>query len=509
MKPFRTTPLVAALLVAVSVRAFAQGDCKIDFGKPGQLKDAKSSLDKFELLGTPENKKKEFAKAITLLTKEPDKLKVNMIGRNFVLGRALVDFALIPDMPGTVKRGDVGFYTDSSTTIDLLSAADTAFDAVEAERPACKTDTEEYRRKAFAQLVNSAVNFYNNRDVDSAEVYSKRGLAIYDDYKLSYIAYNVLGNVQQSKDDYPGAIASFKKMAVLMKGDTALVEERKNTFILVAQLMTAAGELKDGDAKKTAMQEVVTYMNDYLKEFPGDIKAQSAIARAQLLSGDEAAAKALFDEMINNPDKYSDIQLLEAGVGASRADKNEIAARLFDAGLKKNPYSRDGLFNLAATYDQLGQADKMPPLLTRLLAIDPENPDNYRLWARYYKLKVDAITPAAKKENAAEADRKALTSATDSLLANYTRMNEAKVKVTFGLFSHDGGRHVLGGTIENLGEADKSYLLKVDFLDVAGTVLEHKEVPVDGVAPKNAKSFRVEVAEKPGVVAFKYAPLPQ
>jgi tetratricopeptide (TPR) repeat protein len=509
MKGFRFMPLAALLVAAASLRVQAQGDCKIDYGKPGQLKDADGALKKYELLGTPADKKLNFAKAVTILTKDPTKFQVNPLGRNMAMGRAMADFAALPDMPSTAKRGDVGFFTDSSGTVDLVAAADSAFDAVEAQLPACKAETEDYRKKVYGKLVNDAVNFYNNREIDSAEVFAKRGLIIYPDYKLSYIAYNVLGNVQQSKDDYPGAISSFKKMAALMKGDTAQVEERKNTMLLASQLMTAQGEQKEGEARKAAMQEAVAYLEEYLKEFPGDVKAQSAIARAQLLSGDEAAAKKLFDEMLNNPDKYSDAQMFEAGVGAARADKNDVAATLFKAGLKKNPNSRDGLFNLAAIYDQLGMPDSMPPLLTRLIAIDPENPENFKLWARFYKLKSDQLKPAATKENAPEAAQLAYKNATDSLIANYGRFQDAPVKVSFTLFTHDGPKHVLGGTIDNLSDKDRTYTLKVDFLDASGTVLTSKEVPVEGVAAKGSKSFRVQVDDKPGIVAFKYAPFPK
>jgi tetratricopeptide (TPR) repeat protein len=255
------------------------------------------------------------------------------------------------------------------------------------------------------------------------------------------------------------------------------------------------------------MAEAVTYLEGYLKEYPGDIKAQSAIARAQLLSGDEEAARKLFDAMLNNQDKYSDVQFLEAGVGAARADKNDVAATLFKAGLKKNPYSRDGLFNLAAVYDASGQADSMPPLLNRLLAIDPNNPDNYRLWARYYKAKSDQLKPIATKDGASPEVQQQFKNAVDSLTAYYTKMNDAPVKVTFNLFSHDGPKHVLGGNIENLSDQDKSYTLKIEFLDQSGTVLTSKEVPVEAVSAKGAKPFRVQVDDKPGIIAFRYAPL--
>ena len=151
----------------------------------------------------------------------------------------------------------------------------------------------------------------------------------------------------------------------------------------------------------------------------------------------------------------------------------------------------------------------MPLLLTRLVSIDPENPENFKLWARYYKLKSDQLKPAATKENAPEPAQLAYKNATDSLIANYGRFQDATVKVSFTLFTHDGPRHVLGGSIDNLSDKDRTYTLKVDFMDASGAVLTTKEVPVEGVAAKGSKSFRVQVDDKPGIVAFKYAPFPK
>ncbi len=98
--------------------------------------------------------------------------------------------------------------------------------------------------------------------------------------------------------------------------------------------------------------------------------------------------------------------------------------------------------------------------------------------------------------------------ANDSLLHYYEKFQNAKTKVTFNLFSHDEGRHVLAGSVENRGDEEKSYTLKFEFLDITGKVLETREVAVEGVRGKTSKSFRVELTDKPGVAAFRYAPFP-
>jgi len=509
MSAIRSASLALTLLTAAVLPAMAQGEaCRIDYGKPGQVKDANKAVETSEVIGKPEDKRKNFTKAITLVTKEPEKVKVNQAGADLVHGRALIDLAALPDMPVMVRRGDIGYTANPDATMDMLVTADSLFDVVEAAMPACKAETEGWRRGPYSVLVNDAVNAYNAQQLDSAEKLVRRSLMIYDNYPVSYFGYNILGNVQQSKDDTPGAIASFTKAADLMKGDTSVVTDRKTMVILVAQLKIDQAEKLEGEAKTAAMNEVVTYLQEYLKEFPGDMKAQSAIATAQLKSGDVAAARKLFDEMLSNPDKYTDLNLLEAGVGAARASQNAMAAQLFEAGLKKNPYSRDGLFNLATVYSDssLGKIEQMPEVLKRLNAVDPENPDNAQLAALYWQAKARSLRAPAEGKDLPDPAAVAFKNANDSLLFYYERYQNAKVKVTFNLFSHDEGRHVLAGSVENRGDEEKTYTLKFEFIDTAGTVLETREVSVEGVRGKGSKSFRVELTDKPGVAAFRYAP---
>jgi tetratricopeptide (TPR) repeat protein len=502
--------LSAALVIALGpMSALAQAKCDIDEKKPNQVKDASGALTRAELpMGKPEDKLNFMKQAVTLLTKDADKIAAaNPIGRQWILGRAYADLIAADSTNlGVVSRAKVGIATSPEGTIDLVAAADSAFDAVEAAQPGCKEQTEEARRKIYAPLVNGAVNLYNQQKPDSAGALARRGLSIYDGHRLSYIAYNIQGNVLQSKDSIDAAVASFKKMTELMKGDTATLEDRKNTMLNIAQLIMLQGDNGDANVKKAKMAEASSWLQEYLKEFPGDAKAQGALARAQIASGDAGAAERVFGEMVASPDKYTDQQLFEAGVNAARAERAKDAAALFEAGLKKNPYSRDGLFNLAVTLQNLDRWDDMVAPLKRLVEVDPENPDNYRLWATYYQGKAKVAKEAAAKKPATSPEAKAYAAANDSLLKYFNRMQNAPVKVAFTLWSHDGAKHSLGGTVENLTDAQKSVTLKFDFLGADGSVIASKEAALADIAAKGSKAFKLEV-EGAGIVAFKYAPL--
>jgi tetratricopeptide (TPR) repeat protein len=505
----RKSALVALLIVGSAPRLVAQTACAIDDGKPGQVKDARNAIVKAELLGKPEDKVKAFTEAIGKLTNPKDEAKIvaaNPLGRQMVLGRALANIATVPNQAPIVKRASIGYMSSPDGMIDVIAAADSAFDAIEAAAPACHAELEENRRRLYAGMINSAVNLFNDHQVDTAEVLTRRSLSVYDDYKLAYIAYNILGSILQSKNDMPGAIAAFTRMSTLMKGDTALAGDRKNTMMMVATLMMQEGENLESDKKGAAMKDVIGYLDGILKEFPDEVRMELMKAGPYIQSGDTASAKKLFANMLSGAGKYSDTQLFEGGVIAARAELLPEATSLFQEGLKKNPYSRDGLFNLGATLAQGAGWDQLPPILSRLIEVDPENPDNYRLWALFYQGRAKQLKPLAEKKADTDPNVQAFTAANDSLLKYFKRFQDAQVKVGFSLFSHDGAKHVLSGRVENMGDAAKAYTLKFDFLDSTGKTVVSKEVAVAEVAAKGSKSFRLEV-EGAGIVAFKYAPI--
>jgi len=488
----RMTILFATLAAGtVPAIARAQAKCEIEEGKPNQVKDARTAIVTSGLVAKPEEKKKQLTKAVGLLTTNPQAIK-NDVGRNWMLGRALVTFASLPDVPPVVEKSAIGYAGNPQDKVDLVLAADSAFDVVEAAMPQCASDTEQYRRMPYVGLANQAVNLYNAKQVDSAVALAKRALII---YPKSPVAWNVIGNERQSKNDIPGAVDAFRKMLEAIGTDTAYADERKQVMLNIGQLLAASAEEAEGAKKAELAKQAADAYQAYLKEYPDDAGAQSGLARAQLMAGDSASANKIYADMLSAPDRYSDMQLLEAGVNAARAERGKEAAQLFEAGLRKNPYYRDGLFNLAVTYLTTGQLDKMPPVLERLISVDPNNPENYRVFVNYYqeKLKAEKVT----------AQKKLLS---DSVLKYYKLFSEPTVKVTFNLFSHDGAKHTLAGSIENLSAAARPYTLKVDFLDTTGNVVASQEATVAAVDPKTSKPFRITV-EKEGVAAFRYAPL--
>ncbi len=496
---------VFAVLLTGTAGAQAGAKCEIDESKPRPVKDAANAIVKAELIGKPEDKMKNLQSAVKTLSQNWDKID-NNVGRSFVYGKAMVNLAIVPNGSEVISRQTAGFATAPEGQIDLLAAADTAFDAVEAAMPNCVEETEAYRRRAAAPLLDKAVNAYNARALDSALMLAERSLVVYDKYRYSHIAYNVLGNVKQTNNDVPGAIDAFRKMVTIMAEDTSQVQERKAVTMSLVNMMAAHAETLEGAAKTTMLNNAASLLEAHIKEFPTEARAEAELARIKMMTGDSTLANALFARMAAEPDKYPYQDLFEGGVAAFRSGKKAEAIALFDAGLKKNPYYRDGLFNLATILDQAGEHDRMPPVLTNLQTVDPENPEVYQLWALYYRKKAELARDAAKGKPQNAPEVKAFTAVNDSLLKYFNRYNEAPVRVSFTLFAHDADKHTLGGMVENKGKENKSYTIKFDFLNAQGQTVASKEALVDAVEAGRSKSFRLEV-EGPGIIAFKYAPL--
>lgn len=494
MNVLRTSALVAVAACAVTAQAGAQAKCDINQGSPFQLNSANIYLNKAQSAGgKPDEKVKHLQNSVKVLTENPEKIS-NAVGRNWLLGKTLIVWTQQPNVSYVAKRGAVGYTQNPDATVDLLAAADSAFDAVEAAKPECADSVSVYRRQPWSKLVNQSIEALNAGKVDTAEVYARQAMAIYD---KGPHAHNTLATIAQQKNDFAGAREHYKKAIEAAGTDTAFTKMRQvsmyNVAVLTQQMSDAAPEAEKAALNKEAAQ----LFQAYLKEVPNDANAQSGLARALGASGDTAAVAGIYAKMLENPAGYTDLQLFEAGSNAARANQNKDAATLLEAGLKKNPYYRDALFNLANVYFAMEDSDKMAPVVRRLVEVDPNSPENWRLLAGSYQL----------KQKAAKAGTAAKKAYTDSLLQNLQKSEKMPVRVTVREFTHAGTKHTLGGMLENLGDKPMSNVaLKIEFLDATGNVVATQTATVPEVAPNAAQSFRVE-AEQAGIVAYRYAPI--
>ena len=466
--------------------------CTINDGSPYQINSGKVYLNKaMSAKGAADEKPKHLRDAVAAVEKAGP--NDNPLGRNWIMGRALIWRTMLPGQTKMVlPRSEVGFTTNPTGTIDILMAADSAFSYVEQNAPQCADSIALFRQQPWVKLVNDAGAAVNAEKFDSAAYLAHRSLII---YRNSPYAYNILAVIAQRKNDYAGALENYGQVITRTAGDTATAARRMRKEALYNTALitqTMAADPAQGARQAALSKQVPELWRAYLKENPDDVQAKGALARAIAASGDTAAVAAAYAEMLATPAKFSDQQLVEAGVALSNSNRNPDAIKLFTAALEQNPYNRDALFDLATTHFSAGHAADTRTYATRLLALDPSNPDNYKLLAGSYQLLA-----------AESKDAKVKKTATDSLLMLLQKAGQLPVRVSFDQFNHNGAKHDLVGKVENLGAAAASFTLKVEFLDKSGTAVATQTAALGSVGPKESKPFTV-TANQTGIVAFRY-----
>lgn len=507
--------VLAPALVAISAPAAAQQakpaaapTCDVDQNKPASLAQAVFTVTRVQSTTDTAAKHKALREVIGKVSGDAKAAKDNPIGTAFTLAQAYSILAQDVGLANGATRAGLGL--SGSEPVDLLKLVDEQVKIVEAAKPACAENVAQLRQFAWLNTMNAALNALNAQKMDSAAFYAQRSLIAYD---KSPLAYYVLSTAAQSKGDLKTAAGYWPQILKATEGDTSQTakELRTSTMYNMAATASQEAETLQGDAQKTrareAAQAVKTFLDAY-PQYPDAPRLQATLARMLTLSGDTQAVSSVYQSMLADPSKHSDLALTQAGVIASQAGKHEDAAKLFAAALDQSRYQRDALNNLAATYMQLKQYEPMLPIAQRLLEVDPANPDNYLFVALAYQ----GLSSASKNP-------KVKAALTDSLL-KYNKMgNDMPVKVSFTEFTRGDTKSTLVMTVEGVAQtasgaktaagakaaaaAPKSYTLHFEFLDKAGTVLDTQDVTVGTLGAGQKKPSKVEIA-KPGVAAFRY-----
>jgi tetratricopeptide (TPR) repeat protein len=434
-------------------------------------------------------------KAVVTALTAPNLKNENPIGRAFMLASAYVFLLEQPGVSAVMPRGEVGITTNPTATIDLFAAADSAITVVEQSSPDCAKYMAPFRQqKAWLDVTNAAINALNANKLDSAEIYANRSLTL---DRSSPYPYTVLASVAKSRNNSAGTIEYSKKVVETSGNDSSYADVKERAIFEIASSTSNAASKATGAEKQRLARESVAAWTQLIGS-KDNIQAQAAVAnlqKAYILAGDSAQLGRIYAPMIAEPAKYSEGALLQAGVIASQFKRPDDAALLFEGVVARNPYSRDGLNNLAASYLQAGENEKAMPHIDKLVALDPSNPDNWMLYAFAYvgKLKTTKDAKLTKAYN-------------DSLVLFNNKSEKMPVRVAFTEFSRNAEGTTLAGTIENRGTAAKTYSLVVEFLGANGQVLFTETASVGPVPAKGSKEFRIR-SSTGGVVGYRYKPV--
>lgn len=541
--PALGSKLIPALMVvglAATAGAQQQSACQIDDGTPSEVAKAMLDVQLSQGNAKPEDAAKKLQDAVKQLT-SGDKSK-NPVGRAFVLGKALTAFSMEPAMAsGMTTRGAVGFQDNPTAAYDLYAGIDSSFKVVEASNPDCLSQTVVFRQqKPWVDFVNHSIELVNADKTDSAVALAKKSLVLSTHAPYAYM---VLAQAAQ-KANQPKEVISYYKQAIdaanyAATKDTAMAETRRQLQAQLGNFAADAAESATGADKTELLAEAKAAYGALAKD-PGTKyadAAQQGQARLAQLSGDTAAIKATYSAQLANPSAFNYNQLMTAAVTAARTNQTKDAIKLFEAAKAVNPSHRDVLYNLARLYLLDSSYTKGIETARQLVAVDPDNSDNYQLLAigyaalqkgyqtqqRGYDSTAKALGKIANTSKSAKAVKAAIDSAgkinkfitiygdsaktmVDSAIKYNTFGTTLPGKVSFTEFAPTDAKTSIGGSIANTTDAPKTYDLKIDFVDKTGNVVTSQSVTVGPVAPGQSAPFKAE-ATGAGIVAFKYSPI--
>ena len=435
---------------------------------------------------------KHLQNAIRVLTDDPSKIK-NDAGRQWMLLRAYAQWLQRENSSYVMKRGDVGFTQNPAGSQNLLLALDSAATVIESMLPQCKEKVRPYRAQFLSEILNKSIAAMGAEQNDSASYFANLSLQVAG---ADPRPWNVLSAVYQKQNKTDSAMIAMEKVISLSGSDTlyAKVKQQSRYNLAVITLTRAEAEAA-GDKKDAEIKAARTLLESYLKDTPGDANAAQALGRAVRLSGDTAAVTAIFVDMVNAPDKFSADQQFEAASNAAATGHDADAAKLFESGLKKNPYHRVALLNYANVLFTLKDTERMGPVVVRLIEVDPNFDRGYRLMAGLWQLRARAESDAAKKK-----------SANDSVLFYLDKQAKTNPRVDITLAQKSANSYSVQGTINNEGSKTASWTMKLELLDVTGAVVASKDVSIGPVDAGGNTTFSVKL-DAPKAVAFRYGPL--
>jgi len=424
-----------------------------------------------------------------------------------------------------------------------VAGADSALSKALALAPPCKDDIGLYRRQEWVPLFNAGVQAWQAGQTDSAIASFRRANQIYQAEPMGFV---YIANLFVSREEPDSAgkktdaakyhtdslvyathmdsAAKYFRLAVGVASDPKYARDRKDALFNVARVYHSAKRY----------DEAIAVYREYLSpgNYPNDVQGMASLAGLYGLTGKRDSAMALYGRVLEHADSAGaddlftaagsmlgaipnspDTAVMDADCGKAAKKKTpaltarQVAARCapaaadtmrkyhaladpqyamvaktYQAGLVKNPYSRDALYNLAGVSYLIGDSASVLPLAQRLYALDPMNRSTLAKLAGGWQLK-------AKK---------------DSVLYYLTIADSLPVEITVSSFTPTEKGATLDGQMTNFRpKASAPLKITVDFLDAKGNVVATQTQDVPALEPSASQEFKVKV-EQAGVVAWRY-----
>lgn len=399
-----------------------------------------------------------------------------------------------------------------------LVGADSAFTQALALAPACKEDINLYRRQAWVPVFNAGVQAWQAGNSDSAIASFRRANQIYQAEPLGFV---YIANLFVGANEMDSA-AKYFRLAVPAASDAKYTKERRDALFNVARVYHGA---------KRYDEAVVAY-KEYLAVYPNDVQAKASLAGIYLRADQRDSAMALYGQILNHADSTESGDLFAAAQAVLSAipsapdtaalstacrsalkkkspvltarqlgtrcqpaaadtmrkfraladPQYRLSAQTYQAGLAKNPYYRDALYNLAGISYLMGDTSQVLPLAKRIYAVDPMNRLTLAKMAGGWQLLGNK----------------------DSVLYYLQVADSLPVEITVSNFTPKDSAATLDGLVTNFRSKPSTPLnLTFEFLNGKGDVVTSLPQTVPALDANANQSFQLK-AKGPGIAAWRY-----
>jgi tetratricopeptide (TPR) repeat protein len=394
-----------------------------------------------------------------------------------------------------------------------LVGADSAFRRAETLKPDCAEDITVWRRFVWVPALNAGIGAWQANNADSAMKAFRQANAI---LQTEPQGFKYLASLLYNAGQLDSAAFYFRRTAEVAGRDPKFVQDRKDALFNLARI----------EHSQRHWAESEKAYREYLTVAPNDPDAMAGLGSVLLAAGQRDSAFALYRRIVARGDSSGSLPLFRAGVeiytaapeapdttGAGKTCRGTrplpariracrdslgalmrehdtvagsvyaLAAQAFEAGLKVNPYYRDGLFNLANTFLQLNDTVAILPVAQRLVAVDPMNRTSLRLLAFAHQR----------------------FGHVDSTLY-YLRMADStlKTEVAVSDFNPQDQTAEIKGIVTNLrATPSQPFKLVFEFLNTKGEVVATQSTDVPAIPGQESHAYDLKVIGA-GIQAWRY-----
>ena len=407
---------------------------------------------------------------------------------------------------------------------DDALGADSAFARAETLLPDCKDDIQFWRRNSlWVPAFNAGVAALNAQNYDSAIAAFRLANQVFAAEPQGFTS---IAAAFFNAGHADSAAKYFRRAAEIAATDPKFASERKDAMFNLGNSFYVSKQY-DSAAAAYAL---------YLQTAPNDAQALTRLGDVLAAGGHQDSAMSVYREVVAHADSVDPLTLFNVGVSvynaaphapdtaalgsscrterrggrttltaaqrrtitaacdsvtgaavkareAAAAANYRLAAQAFDAGLARDPSSRDGLYNLGNAYLALQQTDSMMSVAQRLVAVDPMNRNSMRLLAQAWQMK-------GQRDSALR-----YVTLADSLLP---------VDVTVGSFTPADQNVSVSGIITNFHNQPSAPMqLVFEFLNGSGEVVATQTLDVPSLKAAENHPFELQ-AIGAGILAWRY-----